>query len=185
MKTYGPQTQFLTPELLQKTISEYIAANPEIIINAISDYFKANPEILHTELKALAERIELTQLGQAADRKRIRTLEILLGLVEKEEVYNFEENPERLNEIFSKSVLSNLNKVQPVKDCQKMLYEELEKRGSMHNKDILSFFGWNKRYTSRATRLMRSMPEIYKDVECNNVPGHKRALRIYRIINKN
>jgi hypothetical protein len=49
----------------------------------------------------------------------------------------------------------------------------------MRNKDVLNCLGWEKKNTTKATRLMKEMAKKYKDVICEYAPGKKRALRMY------
>lgn len=165
---------------LSQELTRFLEANPGLIMKAFSEYLKQNPEVMQEELQRMSESLEYTQIEQAKDRRRIRNLEILLGLIEKKEIEDFEENQEELKEIFSRSVLAKIKPVKTETEMLKLLYDELEKVPSMRNKDVLNFLKLRKTNTSKATRLMRLMPEMYKDVTCEQVPGSNRILRIYR-----
>jgi hypothetical protein len=163
-----------------EAIFTFIKDNPDLLIKAISTFLKENPELINTELKTLSENLEYAILEQTKDRRRIRNIECILGLVEKQEIEDFEENPEELQEIFSRSILSKIKSRVSDKESIQLIYDELGKVPSMRNRDVLLFLKMKKTNTAKATRLMRLIAETYKDVVCEPVPGSKRILRIYR-----
>lgn len=168
MKGPSSQTQFVTKELIKEAILEYITENPEMIEKALEE---------------LKDRLYYVQKDQARDKKRITDIELLLGLDESlrdpENIF-YEENKERHNKLFSESIFSSPLQDNPNYHVQNLLYEELKRVPSMRNKDVLNFLGWDKKNTMKASRLMRSMTKTYNDVICDNPPGKKRSLRIYR-----
>lgn len=155
----------------------------ELIKEAISEYMAENLEMIKKELEDIKRRLDFMMNEQARDRKRIADIELLLGLDESlqdpENIF-YEENKERYDKLFSGSLFPNIIQTNPNRNVQNLLYEELAKVPSMRNKDVLHFLGWNKSNTIKASRLMRSMAENYPDVICDNPPGRKRSLRIYR-----
>lgn len=154
----------------------------ELIEEAIKEYLP-DLEMIQKELGEIRKILEDMMDEQARDRRRITNIELLLGLDnslrDPDDVY-FEENREKYSKLFSGSIFSNPIQTNPNQNVQNLLYEELKKVPCMRNKDVLKFLGWNKNSSMRATRLMRSMANIYPDVVCDCSPERKRAMRIYR-----
>lgn len=161
----------------------------EILKEAIGEFFKENPEVIQEAIKPVIEdirtriinRFEFHSLEQAKDRTRLTDIELLLGLngYNKKSVY-FDEA--RYEELFLESIFSNLsntNQTSNSVNVHELLYSELQNVLSLRNKDVQKLLGWNKENTTKVSRLMRSMEKMYKDVVCDTVPGHSRALRIY------
>jgi hypothetical protein len=161
----------------------------ELVKEVLKELFLEEPELLQEALQGMLDELqatlEYTNRDLAIERARISDLELLLGLDDtvhdKEDPY-FDEKTERLKELrqialFCPEVQTNSNGNETER-----LYEELGRSKSMKNRDILNFFGWSKKNTIKATRLMRKLATEYDDVVCEPVPGKQKSLRVYRKI---
>lgn len=133
-------------------------------------------------LPEISGRIDHTQMEQIKDRARIADLELLLGLDEEiqdpKDPY-YPEKKERLDELRQKASFIQDIQGNPEQSLESRLYEELKRNLSMKNRDIMNLFGWDKKNTMKATRLMQKMTETFSDVVYEPVPGKKRVMRIH------
>lgn len=151
-------------------------------MEALKDILLEEPQLLKDLLQdvfsELSSSIELTQINQAMDKKRITDLELLMGLRGEKPGDLDEDEIQRISELRKKSTLVKNIQIEPQESDEEKLYKELKHTPSMKNKDVINFLGFDKKDSMKANRLMKKVA-IRDDVVYEPISGKKRGFRIH------
>lgn len=173
----------MTPPLIETKSSFMMpgigGVSRDLIKSILKELIAEEPELLQKwilELAEIREEIEITNQNQALLKGDVRKIGLLVGTIEPED----KEEQETVKELKeNSSLVREIKSSSPEKrDFEKELYEELRNRMSMKNKDIIDFFGFDKKNSTKVTRLMRALPQKYQDVIYERIPNRKRGFRI-------
>lgn len=166
------KTPFMMPEiggvskdLVKSILKELLTEEPELL-----------KEMFRPELEEIKEEMEITNRNHALMKGEVRRIGLLVGTIKPED----EEEKEIMHELKENSLLVKEMKssASEKRDYERELYEELRTRMSMKNKDIIEFFGFDKKNSTKVTRLMRSLSNKYQDVIYERIPNRKRGFRV-------
>lgn len=172
----------VSKDLVKTILKELITEEPGLFEGLIKDILKDegiigqldNGEAIQSN-ETLTELLEETREGQATIKRNVRRVGLLIGTVEALD----EDDKEILDELKENSTfVQDLKQAGLKRDYEKELYAELKTRMSMKNREILDFFGIDRKNSMKATRLMKTLPTKYQDVIYERIPNKNRGFRI-------